>query len=128
MNSFDFAMKLLKDGDVVVSPGGGFRPGRRRLFAGALVENENRLRQAVRQIGRCLGHGRPAAATRRWQSAAGGQPVCHSFGRSRLVFRQWGVGPIFGSRLSFSSAFRRSPRPTSIRPPPPKLVILLCLF
>ncbi len=55
MSSFDFAMKLLKEASVAVSPGAGFGPageGRLRL---ALVENENRLRQAVRQIGRCLG-------------------------------------------------------------------------
>jgi hypothetical protein len=30
----------------------------------ALVENESRLRQAVRQIGRCLGHEPQAAAHR----------------------------------------------------------------
>jgi alanine-synthesizing transaminase len=55
MNSFDFAMKLLKEGDVVVSPGGGFGPAGEGHVRMALVENENRLRQAVRQIGRCLG-------------------------------------------------------------------------
>lgn len=55
MNSFDFAMKLLKEGDVVVSPGGGFGQAGEGFLRMALVENENRLRQAVRQIGRCLG-------------------------------------------------------------------------
>ena len=55
MNSFDFAMRLLKDGDVVVSPGAGFGPAGEGYVRMALVENENRLRQAVRQIGRCLG-------------------------------------------------------------------------
>jgi alanine-synthesizing transaminase len=55
MTSFDFAMKLLKEGDVVVSPGGGFGPAGEGHVRMALVENENRLRQAVRQIGRCLG-------------------------------------------------------------------------
>jgi len=55
MNSFDFAMKLLKEGDVVVSPGGGFGQAGEGYLRMALVENENRLRQAVRQIGRCLG-------------------------------------------------------------------------
>jgi len=55
MSSFDFAMKLLKEGDVVVSPGGGFGPAGEGYLRMALVENENRLRQAVRQIGRCLG-------------------------------------------------------------------------
>jgi alanine-synthesizing transaminase len=55
MNSFDFAMKLLKEGDVAASPGGGFGPAGEGHLRLALVENENRLRQAVRQIGRCLG-------------------------------------------------------------------------
>ncbi len=54
MNSIDFAMKLLEEGDVVVSPGGGFGPAGEGHLRLALVENENRLRQAVRHIGRCL--------------------------------------------------------------------------
>jgi len=40
---------------VVVSPGGGFGPSGEGHVRMALVENENRLRQAVRNIGRCLG-------------------------------------------------------------------------
>ena len=55
MNSFDFSMKLLKEADVAVSPGGGFGPAGEGYLRLALVENENRLRQAVRQIGRALG-------------------------------------------------------------------------
>jgi alanine-synthesizing transaminase len=55
MTSFEFAMKLLKEGDVVVSPGAGFGPAGEGHLRLALVENENRLRQAVRQIGKCLG-------------------------------------------------------------------------
>ena len=55
MTSFDFAMKLLKEADVAVSPGAGFGPAGEGYLRMALVENENRLRQAVRQIGRCLG-------------------------------------------------------------------------
>jgi alanine-synthesizing transaminase len=54
MNSFDFAMKLLKEGDVAVSPGGGFGPAGEGYLRLALVENEERIRQALRQIGRCL--------------------------------------------------------------------------
>ena len=54
MTSFDFAMKLLQEGDVVVSPGAGFGPAGEGYVRMALVENESRLRQAVRQIGRCL--------------------------------------------------------------------------
>ena len=56
-------MKLLEEGDVVVSPGSGFGPAGEGYLRLALVENENRLRQAVRQIGRCLGsESRPAVA------------------------------------------------------------------
>ncbi|HEU5116091.1 MAG TPA: aminotransferase class I/II-fold pyridoxal phosphate-dependent enzyme [Isosphaeraceae bacterium] len=54
MSSVDFAMKLLQEAEVAVSPGRGFGElgeGHLRL---ALVENEQRLRQAARQIGRCL--------------------------------------------------------------------------
>jgi alanine-synthesizing transaminase len=54
MTSIDFAMKLLEAGDVVVSPGGAFGPAGEGYLRLALIENENRLRQAVRQIGRCL--------------------------------------------------------------------------
>lgn len=55
MGSVDFAMKLLREGDVVVSPGAGFGPAGEGFLRLALVENENRIRQAVRNIGRCLG-------------------------------------------------------------------------
>jgi alanine-synthesizing transaminase len=54
MGSAAFAMKLLRDGNVVVSPGAGFGPAGEGYVRMALVENEKRLRQAVRQIARCL--------------------------------------------------------------------------
>jgi alanine-synthesizing transaminase len=57
MDSIQFAMKLLEEGDVAVSPGGGFGPAGEGYLRLALVENEERLRQSVRQIGRCLGEG-----------------------------------------------------------------------
>ena len=56
MDTLQFAMKLLEEADVAVSPGTGFGPAGEGFLRLALVENENRLRQAVRQIGRCLGH------------------------------------------------------------------------
>ncbi len=55
MGSFDFAMKLLKEADVVVSPGAAFGAAGEGYLRLALVENEARLKQAVRQIGRALG-------------------------------------------------------------------------
>lgn len=54
MDTISFAMKLLQEADVAVSPGAGFGPAGEGYLRMALVENENRLRQAVRQIGRCL--------------------------------------------------------------------------
>jgi alanine-synthesizing transaminase len=54
MNAIDFSMMLLEKGDVAVSPGTGFGPAGEGWLRLALVENENRLRQAVRQMGRCL--------------------------------------------------------------------------
>ncbi len=54
MGSIDFAMKLLDEAEVAVSPGRGFGDSGEGCLRLALVENEHRLRQAVRQIGRCL--------------------------------------------------------------------------
>jgi alanine-synthesizing transaminase len=54
MGSIDFAMKLLEEAEVAVSPGGGFGEVGEGYLRLALVENEQRLRQAVRQIDRCL--------------------------------------------------------------------------
>ncbi|HUG71509.1 MAG TPA: aminotransferase class I/II-fold pyridoxal phosphate-dependent enzyme [Pirellulaceae bacterium] len=54
MDTMNFAMMLLEKGDVAVSPGSGFGPAGEGYLRMSLVENENRLRQAVRHIGRCL--------------------------------------------------------------------------
>ncbi|HVX64833.1 MAG TPA: aminotransferase class I/II-fold pyridoxal phosphate-dependent enzyme [Pirellulales bacterium] len=62
MSTMDFAMKLLEEADVAASPGSGFGPAGEGYLRMALVENENRLRQAVRQIGRCLGESEPKSA------------------------------------------------------------------
>jgi alanine-synthesizing transaminase len=54
MGSIDFAMKLLEEAEVAVSPGRGFGEAGEGYLRLALVENEQRLRQALRQISRCL--------------------------------------------------------------------------
>ena len=54
MGSIDFAMKLLEDANVVVSPGRAFGETGEGFLRLALVENAQRLRQAVRQLARCL--------------------------------------------------------------------------
>jgi alanine-synthesizing transaminase len=40
---------------VAVSPGAGFGPAGEGFLRMALIENENRIRQAVKQIGRAIG-------------------------------------------------------------------------
>ena len=54
MGSLDFAMKLIEEAEVAVSPGRGFGEAGEGYLRLALVENEHRLRQAIRQIARCL--------------------------------------------------------------------------
>jgi alanine-synthesizing transaminase len=54
IGSIDFAMKLLEEANVAVSPGRGFGESGEGSLRLALVENAHRLRQAVRQIARCL--------------------------------------------------------------------------
>ena len=54
MDSVDFSMKVLEEANVAVAPGGAFGPGGDDFVRMALVENELRLKQAVRQIGRGL--------------------------------------------------------------------------
>lgn len=54
MGSIDFAMKLLDEGGVAVSPGRGFGEDGEGYLRMAIVENSQRLRQAVKQIGKCL--------------------------------------------------------------------------
>src|SRR6185295_1982951 len=55
LSSVDFAMKLLEEANVAVSPGSGFGPAGEGYVRMSMVENENRLRQALRQIGRVVG-------------------------------------------------------------------------
>lgn len=54
LNSLDFSMKLLNEAEVCVSPGAGFGHNGEGYVRIALVENEDRIRQAVRQIRRAL--------------------------------------------------------------------------
>ncbi len=64
MSTMDFGMMLLEKGDVAVSPGSGFGPAGEGFLRLSLVENENRLRQAVRHISRCLEReGKASSAT-----------------------------------------------------------------
>jgi alanine-synthesizing transaminase len=55
LGSLGFAVKLAREAKVAVSPGEGFGPGGEGHVRFALVENEQRIRQAMRGIGRVLG-------------------------------------------------------------------------
>ncbi len=55
LGSLGFALKLAREAKVAVSPGEGFGPGGDDHVRFALVENEQRIRQAVRGIGRVIG-------------------------------------------------------------------------
>lgn len=52
--SVDFAMKLVTEADVAVAPGIGFGPGGEGFVRFALIENEQRIAQAARQLKRAL--------------------------------------------------------------------------
>ena len=54
MGSLAFAELLLDEAEVLVSPGIGFGPAGEGFIRMSLVENTQRIRQAVRQIGRVL--------------------------------------------------------------------------
>ncbi|RKY13806.1 MAG: aminotransferase, partial [Planctomycetota bacterium] len=55
--SIDFSMELLEKANVVISPGRAFGENGEHYMRISLVENENRLRQAMRNISRYL-HGK----------------------------------------------------------------------
>ncbi len=54
MGSMAFALKLMEEANVAVAPGIGFGDEGEGYLRLALVENEHRIRQALRQIGRFL--------------------------------------------------------------------------
>jgi alanine-synthesizing transaminase len=54
MGSVEFASMLVKEAQVAVSPGVGFGPGGDGHVRFALIENEQRIAQAVRNLRRSL--------------------------------------------------------------------------
>src|SRR5439155_12285959 len=54
MGSLDFALHCTRDAHVSVSPGSGFGPGGEGYVRFALVEDEQRIAQACRQLRRTL--------------------------------------------------------------------------
>ena len=56
LGSHAFALRLLREGNVSVSPGAGFGPGGDGFVRFALVENQHRIAQAVRGLRAALAH------------------------------------------------------------------------
>ena len=54
MGSMEFSMKLLREAEVAVAPGIGFGDMGEGYVRIALVENQHRIRQAIRNIRKCL--------------------------------------------------------------------------
>jgi alanine-synthesizing transaminase len=54
MGSLEFSKQLIGEADVATSPGVGFGPGGDGHVRFALIENEQRIHQAVRNLGRAL--------------------------------------------------------------------------
>ncbi|MGZ4400746.1 MAG: aminotransferase class I/II-fold pyridoxal phosphate-dependent enzyme, partial [Gaiellaceae bacterium] len=54
LGSYEFAMKLAREAKVSVNPGAGFGPGGDGHIRFALIENEQRIGQAVRGIRKAL--------------------------------------------------------------------------
>jgi alanine-synthesizing transaminase len=54
MGSIEFAKMLVTEADVAMSPGVGFGPGGDGYVRFALIENEQRIGQAVRNLRKAL--------------------------------------------------------------------------
>lgn len=54
LDSVEFCSKLVKECDVALSPGVGFGPGGEGYARFALIENEQRIAQAMRNLRRGL--------------------------------------------------------------------------
>ncbi len=67
--SIDFAMRLIDEAEVCVSPGRAFGENGEGYVRIALVENEHRLRQAIRQIDRAMNKGIKAPSATKLKKA-----------------------------------------------------------
>jgi len=67
--SIDFALRLIEEAEVTVAPGRAFGENGEGYVRIALVENEHRLRQAMRQIDRALNKGIKAPSASKLKKA-----------------------------------------------------------
>ncbi|MBN2371048.1 MAG: aminotransferase class I/II-fold pyridoxal phosphate-dependent enzyme [Vicinamibacteria bacterium] len=65
MSSVNLCMAMVDEAEVAMTPGAAFGEGGEGFVRIALVENEQRIRQAVRQLDRVLNRGRSLAAAHR---------------------------------------------------------------
>ncbi len=70
--SIEFTMRLLEEAEVAVAPGRAFGENGEGFVRVALVENEHRLRQAMRQINRALNKGITAPSATKLRRKTGG--------------------------------------------------------
>jgi len=64
-STIDFVMRMLEEAEVALAPGRAFGENGEGYVRIALVENEQRLRQAIRQLARVLNKGRAARSASR---------------------------------------------------------------
>ena len=64
MDSVEFCSLLVRDCEVALSPGVGFGPGGEGFVRFALIENEQRIAQAIRNLRRGLDRLQPASTAR----------------------------------------------------------------
>ncbi|GAH68388.1 unnamed protein product, partial [marine sediment metagenome] len=69
--SIDFSLRLMEEAEVSLAPGRAFGENGEGYVRVALVENEQRLRQAVRQIDRALNKGIKAPSATKIEKAKG---------------------------------------------------------
>ena len=131
MGSLEFAKYLVKEADVATSPGVGFGPGGDGHVRFALIENEQRIGQAVRSLRKaltrltCLGPAVPRPAQRgRAVTTSAAPKLARIRARDEVNSAAWavrgsGVRRPSGGRPGPGSrhpAVRPRPRPTSPTP------------
>jgi alanine-synthesizing transaminase len=71
--SIDFCLRLMEEAEVAVAPGRAFGELGEGYVRIALVENEQRLRQAIRQMDRALNRGLVAPSASKLRQRSGGE-------------------------------------------------------
>ena len=102
MGSVEFASFLVSEAEVALSPGVGFGPGGEGHVRFALIENEQRIGQAVRNLRRALTEARLSRRRVAQARPSGGRRRC------RRAERHDGVGDLVGVAAAARARRRRS--------------------